>query len=194
MLVKCPSCGGRIRVEQESKEKLISYFCPECQHIVKLDLLSDEIPTSSSPSPAKYCVDAQRFRVLVVDDSVAFARTAEGLLKSDGYEVILAHDGVDALKKILEERPDLVVLDLAMPRMTGFEVLRLLKTNPGYKNFRSLPILVTSGVYHTTEIEMIHDLGANGFLRKEAIYDLLLYRVKQLLPQSLPILIPNKAP
>jgi CheY-like chemotaxis protein/endogenous inhibitor of DNA gyrase (YacG/DUF329 family) len=184
MLIKCPSCGGKIRVkEAESNEKVITYYCPECQKIVKIDLISDVIPTSSSSGSGQYRVTPRQFRVLIVDDSRLFVKTAEDLLAAEGYLVTSAQDGMEGLKKLLDERPDLLVLDLSMPRMTGFEVLNTLRTNAGYRSLRQIPVLVTSGVYHAAEIEMIHELGANGFLKKEAVYESLVYRVRQLLPQ-----------
>jgi len=188
MLVKCPSCGDKIRLsEPESAEKITPYMCPQCQQIVKINLISDAIPTSSAAGTTPYSVTPHCFRVLVVDDSPFFIKTAEDLLKAEGYTVISALDGVEALRKLIDERPDVVVLDLSMPKMTGFEVLNNLRSNPGYRSFRQIPVLVTSGVYHAAEIEMIHELGANGFLRKESVYESLVYRVRQLLPQpSLP--------
>lgn len=185
MLIKCPSCGGKIRVkETESNEKVVTYYCPECHHIVKIDVIADVIPTSSSSGTGQYRFTPQRFRVLIVDDSRLFVKTAEDLLVAEGYTVTSAQDGVEGLKKLLDERPDLLVLDLSMPRMTGFEVLNTIRTNPGYRGLRQIPVLVTSGVYHAAEIEMIHELGANGFLKKESVYDSLVYRVRQLLPQQ----------
>lgn len=185
MLIKCPSCGGKFRVkETESNEKVITYYCPECQHIVKIDVIADVIPTSSSSDSGRFRIPPKQFRILIVDDSRLFVKTAEDLLVAEGYLVTSAQDGVEGLKKLMDERPDLLVLDLSMPKMTGFEVLNILRTNPMYRNLRQIPVLVTSGVYHAAEIEMIHELGANGFLKKEAVYDSLVYRVRQLLPQQ----------
>jgi len=83
-------------------------------------------------------------RILVADDAELFLGIARALLEQEGYIVITAQDGVEALRKITEEHPDAVLLDLFMPGMTGFEVLRTLRTNAGYKNFRHLPVLITS--------------------------------------------------
>ena len=85
------------------------------------------------------------------------------------------------LKKISEERPDVILLDLFMPQMTGFEVLKTLKTSAGHKNLRNIPVLVTSGVYKPAEVELIHDLGASGFISKESVPTLLAYRIRKLL-------------
>src|SRR5437660_127182 len=120
MLVKCPSCGGVIRVaELQPTEKLAPYFCPECEQIVKLDVITDEVPTSSSPDTGRYRVAERRQRILVVDDTPAFLALMEKLLHREGYIVLTAQNGVEALKKITEDRPDAVILDLFMPKMTG---------------------------------------------------------------------------
>src|SRR5262249_25571399 len=151
------------------------YLCQECEQIVMLDLVSDIIPSSSSSTPT----EIQRpSRILVVDDSQSFVSIVEDILTRDGFVVISARDGMDALKKTVDERPDLIVLDLFMPNMSGFEVLKTLRTNPGYKHFRNIPVLVTSGVYKQAEVEIVHDLGAKGFISKDAVPEFLTYRIR----------------
>lgn len=187
MLVKCPSCGAKIRVSTGQfnlQEKLTRYLCQECEQIVMIDLVADVIPTSSSSTSILPETVPHAVRVLVADDAQPFLQVVEDLLKKEGYVVIVAHDGTEALKKISEERPDAILLDLFMPNMSGFEVLKTLKTSAGYKNFRNIPVLVTSGVYKPAEIEIIHDLGASGFISKEAVPEFLLYRIRKLLSST----------
>jgi CheY-like chemotaxis protein len=179
MLVKCPSCGARLRVSTGQfnlKDKRIRYLCNECEKIVVIDLQSDAIPTSSSSDITQ---PVTMRKILVADDIVVFQKIVEELLTKEGYIVIIARDGVETLKKVADERPDLILLDLSMPNMTGFEVLKILKKNSGYKNFRNIPVLVTSGVYKAAEVEIIHDLGAEGFISKESVPELLVYRIKK---------------
>lgn len=187
MLVKCPSCGARIRVstsEFNLKDKLVRYLCRECEKIVMIDLVADVIPSSSTSDRTDKTL--RPMRIVVADDSHAFIEIVEDALKKEGYVVVAAHDGVEALKKIAENRPDMILLDLFMPNLSGFEVLKALKTNAGYKNFRNIPVLVTSGVYKPAEVEMIHELGASGFISKEAVPELLVYRIKKLLSTPAP--------
>jgi CheY-like chemotaxis protein/DNA-directed RNA polymerase subunit RPC12/RpoP len=183
MLLKCPSCGARIRLNTpEFKDKKVRYLCQECEQIVSLDLELDEIRTSSSsPLPDTY---SQTHRILVADDAPSFTEIAKQILAEAGYDVIIAHDGVEALKKITEERPDAILLDLFMPRMSGFEVLKTLRTKSGYRSARNIPVLVTSAVYNPAEMQLLHDLGANGFITKEAIPESLVYRIKLLLTRA----------
>lgn len=183
MLLKCPSCGSQIRLTTpQFKEKVIRYLCQNCDNIVSLDLVSDEIHSSSSAHRPEDLHHPQR--ILVADDSDSFRSVASALLSREGYVVITAQDGVEALRKITEEHPDAVLLDLSMPRMTGFEVLNNLRSNPGYKNFRNIPVLITSGVYNQAEVEIVHDLRANGYIPKDAIPQMLIYRIRQILEKG----------
>lgn len=79
--------------------------------------------------------------VLVVEDSVAQQKMITDLLKGSGLNVTVANDGVDALEKIQGHRPDLVVLDIVMPRMNGYEVCRRLKADPKTQH---VPIVMCS--------------------------------------------------
>ena len=113
MLVKCPSCGGVIRVaELQPTEKLAPYFCPECEQIVKLDVITDEVPTSSSPDTGRYRVAERRQRILVVDDEIEILRALQRSLTAHGFEVFTAGSGEEALDAIIQHRPDLPDLSL----------------------------------------------------------------------------------
>jgi len=78
-------------------------------------------------------------KILVVDDEPHFVRLAQINLERAGYEVVTAIDGKDALKKVEVAKPDLVVLDMEMPHMDGFEVLQNLRKNPAT---RELPVIL----------------------------------------------------
>src|SRR3569833_1865849 len=78
-------------------------------------------------------------RVLVVDDERHIVRLAQVCLERDGYEVITAADGKEALEKVASTHPDLVILDVMMPYMDGFEVLQNLRKNP---ETRELPVIM----------------------------------------------------
>jgi CheY-like chemotaxis protein len=184
MLLKCPNCGSHIRMNTPSldtAEKIVRYFCLGCEQIVKLDTVADEIQTSSSVSRPQL---SHSTRILVVDDTVSFLKLAEQLLIEAGFVVITAQDGTEALKKISEEHPDAILLDLFMPKMSGFEVLRAIRTNNHYKNFRQIPILVTSAAYNPAESQLLRDLDADGFISKDAISEFLIYRIKKILQRS----------
>ena len=70
--------------------------------------------------------------VMVIDDSKTMRRTAETLLKKAGCEVITAIDGFDALAKIVDNNPDIIFVDIMMPRLDGYQTCALIKNNPNY--------------------------------------------------------------
>ncbi len=80
-------------------------------------------------------------KVLVIDDSKTIRRTAETLLAKEGCEVFTAIDGFDALAKIADHQPDIVFVDIMMPRLDGYQTCALIKHN---KVFRSIPVIMLS--------------------------------------------------
>jgi twitching motility two-component system response regulator PilG len=84
---------------------------------------------------------ASTIRVLVIDDSNTIRRSAEMFLRQAGYEVILAEDGFDALSKISDHRPQVIFVDIMMPRLDGYQTCALIKQNP---TFSSTPVIMLS--------------------------------------------------
>lgn len=80
-------------------------------------------------------------RVLVIDDSNTIRRSAELFLRQAGYEVILAEDGFDALSKITDYEPQVIFVDIMMPRLDGYQTCALIKQNP---RLRSTPVIMLS--------------------------------------------------
>lgn len=78
-------------------------------------------------------------KILVVDDDPTVIKLLEGVLKAQGFEVALAHDGIDAMVQVKNTKPDLIILDIMMPELNGYEVCSHLKFDPQYK---SIPILI----------------------------------------------------
>ncbi len=81
------------------------------------------------------------YRVMVVDDSKTIRRTAETLLRKEGFEVITAVDGFEALGKIADFQPDLIFLDIMMPRLDGYQACALIKH---HRVFRNTPVVMLS--------------------------------------------------
>ena len=82
-------------------------------------------------------------RILLVDDDPDFVEAVAAILEGKGHEVVKAYDGDEGLEKVKEERPDLIVLDVMMPRMDGYAVCKKLKADPEY---RSIPVLLLTAV------------------------------------------------
>lgn len=163
-------------VDVPSGEKILSYLCQHCQQIVKMDLALDEVKSSSSN--ARFGDMDRAPKILVADDSELILRMATDLLSEEGFKVVTAGDGATALRRIEEEHPDLVVLDLLMPRMTGFDVLREIRHN---ERLKSIPVLIMSGVYKEDVVSHLWQMGASGFMDKDLLADSLVFRVRSLL-------------
>ena len=83
----------------------------------------------------------QGLRVMVIDDSRTIRRTAETLLKREGAEVVTATDGFEALAKIADQRPQIIFVDIMMPRLDGYQTCALIKNN---QVFKSTPVIMLS--------------------------------------------------
>jgi len=104
-------------------------------------------------------------KILVVDDEAALRELLTVNLEMDGFEVVKACDGTDGVQQSLSQKPHMLILDLNMPGMDGFEVCRRLKSDP---QTRSIPILVLSA-YSQPEIKKrAFDLGATAYMEKPA--------------------------
>ena len=86
-------------------------------------------------------VSIEGLKVMVIDDSKTIRRTAETLLKKAGCNVITAIDGFDALSKIADTRPDIIFVDIMMPRLDGYQTCALIKNN---SEFKSTPVVMLS--------------------------------------------------
>jgi twitching motility two-component system response regulator PilG len=120
-------------------------------------------------------------RVLVIDDSKTIRRTAETLLAKAGYEVQTAEDGFEALGKVLEFRPDLVFLDIMMPRLDGYHTCALIKGNA---SLRHIPVVMLSskdGLFDRAKGRLV---GAELYLSKPFTGEELLEAVKRHLKQE----------
>ncbi len=85
--------------------------------------------------------DLRGVKVLVIDDSKTIRRSAENLLTKEGYDVITATDGFDALAKIADSRPEIIFVDIMMPRLDGYQTCALIKNN---SEFKTTPVVMLS--------------------------------------------------
>jgi chemosensory pili system protein ChpA (sensor histidine kinase/response regulator) len=113
--------------------------------------------------------------VLVVDDSITVRRVTQRLLKREGYRVVLAADGLQALEKLQEERPSVVLSDIEMPRMDGFDLARNIR---GDEKLRDLPIIMITSRIAEKHREHARALGVDHYLGKPYSEDELLGLVR----------------
>lgn len=99
-------------------------------------------------------------RILLAEDDRFLRRACENCLSKRGYTVVLATDGQEALESIRAQPPDLILLDLLMPKVTGIEVLRALKADEAT---RTIPVLILTNSSRESDVKEILELGADGY-------------------------------
>ncbi len=115
-------------------------------------------------------------KVMIIDDSNTIRRSAEIFLSQAGCEVILAQDGFDALSKITDHEPDVVFVDIMMPRLDGYQTCSLIKRNAKY---RATPVIMLSskdGLFDRARGRMV---GSDEYLTKPFTKDTLLTAVRE---------------
>lgn len=123
----------------------------------------------------------QKQTIMVVDDSVTVRKVTTRLLERHGYLVIQAKDGVDAMSKLEDAHPDLMLLDIEMPRMDGFEVATLVRHNP---RLSYLPIIMITSRTGEKHRERAYSVGVNGYMGKPFQELILLENISDLLIES----------
>ena len=119
--------------------------------------------------------------ILIVDDEAYIVTSLEYVMQSAGYEVAVAYDGEEALQKVAETVPALVILDLMMPKLDGFEVCQKIRENPLWKDIR---IIILTAKGRDTERKKGMSLGADDYMTKPFSTRDILNRVKELLAES----------
>jgi twitching motility two-component system response regulator PilG len=113
----------------------------------------------------------QDLKVMVIDDSKTIRRTAETLLKKVGCDVITATDGFDALAKIADTKPDIIFVDIMMPRLDGYQTCSLIKHN---KVFKQIPVIMLSSKDGLFDRARGRIVGSEHYLTKPFTKDELL--------------------
>jgi len=122
-----------------------------------------------------------RKRILVVDDEIYIVHILEFSLTMEGYSVLTASDGEEALKLIDSERPDLIVLDIMMPKIDGYEVCRRLRQD---EQFTDLPVILLSAKGRPIDREAGLQAGANDYITKPFSPRKLLGKISELLERK----------
>lgn len=118
----------------------------------------------------------QGIKVMVIDDSNTIRRSAEIFLSQAGCEVILAQDGFEALAKIADHQPDVVFVDIMMPRLDGYQTCSLIKRNARYRNTPVIMLSSKDGLFDRARGRMV---GSDEYLTKPFTKDALLKAVHE---------------
>ncbi|WP_373922499.1 response regulator [Pseudoduganella sp. SL102] len=133
-------------------------------------------PGLQAPIPA---VHAAAGTIMVVDDSLTVRKVTQRLLEREGYTVLLAKDGVDALEQIAAHRPDLMLVDIEMPRMDGFDLTRHVRADPAT---HEIPIIMITSRSADKHRNLALQLGVNAYFGKPYQQTVLLGAIAGLLP------------
>jgi len=117
-------------------------------------------------------------RILIVDDEPNIVISLEFLMKREGFETIVAGDGEMALAAVAEKAPDLVLLDVMLPKMNGFEVCRRIRAEP---RWRGIKVLILTAKGRDTEVAKGLGLGADAYVTKPFSTKDLVTQIKQML-------------
>jgi len=120
-------------------------------------------------------------KVLVVDDSLSVRKVVQRALESKRIEVLSAASGSEAMEQIAREAPDLIVCDVIMPDMDGYQICDFVKKHP---TLGHTPVLLISGIVNSTVLERATKVRSDDVMRKPFAADELLHRIESLLPAS----------
>ncbi len=115
-------------------------------------------------------------KVMVIDDSKTIRRTAETLLKKAGCEVVTATDGFEALSKITDNQPDIIFIDIMMPRLDGYQTCALIKRNQNYKSTPVILLTSKDGLFDRARGRIV---GSDQYLTKPFTKEELLGAIKE---------------
>ncbi len=129
-------------------------------------------------------------KILLVDDDPDILDGLAMILEARGYEIVTAMNGVEGLASLKADKPDLMILDLLMPKMDGFAVLKELQ-DPRWSKYRDVPILVLTSVREEAsrrryELETGLELGVDDYIEKPAQPEVLIRRVEKLMSKRSP--------
>ena len=122
-------------------------------------------------------------RILVVDDDPTSLKLLDLILSKEGYQVMTASNGLEALRKARLESPDLLILDVMLPGFDGFEICHRLRTEPATA---TMPIMMLSSKQQKSDQDAASKVGANAFLAKPVDRTALLTKVTELLGDQKP--------
>ncbi|MFC1480143.1 PleD family two-component system response regulator [Candidatus Omnitrophota bacterium] len=117
-------------------------------------------------------------KILVVDDEPIIVKLLTNRLEVSGYDVITATDGEKALEEVRREQPDLLILDIVLPKIDGYKLCELLKSDEKYSK---IPVIMLSASVKKKDLEMAEKMGADAYMVKPFNARELLSKIKELL-------------
>jgi len=129
-----------------------------------------------TPDPGRDASRADALRILVVDDSSTIRRSAESMLKAEGYQVVTAENGFEALSMVARHKPDLIFVDIMMPRLDGYQTCAIIKNNAEYRSTPVVMLTSKDGLFDQARGRVV---GSDLYLTKPFTKEELLAAVAQ---------------
>ena len=123
-------------------------------------------------------INHERNRILIIDDNASFRKTFRLRLSKQGFEVIVANDGLEGLNSVRKEHPDLVITDIMLPGLDGHKICRMIKFD---KNFMHIPVIVLTSRDLDEEADLAKRCNADAFIVKNTRTPIVLNVIKRLL-------------
>jgi predicted Zn finger-like uncharacterized protein len=164
MIVQCTACGTKYKIPPERTPAQKTRFrCTHCKHV--------------------FAVDPYRTKILVAKDNKEFCLSVKEILEDHDFEVLTASDGCEAMKMIQEGQPALALLDVALPKIYGFELCETLKSDPLTRHLR---IILLAASYRKARYKRLPEslYGADDYIEIHHIEDKLIEKIRLLLSDS----------
>lgn len=124
-------------------------------------------------------IQASGKKILLVEDEPMLSNLLKGRLEKDGFQVVQAHDGAEGLADLKADKYDLMLLDIILPKMSGFEVMEAMKSDP---NIPEVPVVIVSNLGQESDIQKGQMLGAVGyFIKAQLSIEELVSKIKEFL-------------
>lgn len=162
MIIQCEQCGARYKIDSSKFTKQeIRLRCSRCKNV--------------------FTISSKRPRILVGKEDINFCSSIRELMEREPFDLIFAGDGAEALEKIRRLHPCLVILDVALPKIFGFELAEILKSDPMTRDIR---IILLTSIYDKTRYKRLPEslYGADDYIEAHHIKDSLLIKIRNLLP------------
>ena len=117
-------------------------------------------------------------KALIIDDELSIITLVSSRLRINGYEVISARDGQEGLEKVRSEKPDIILLDLMLPKLDGYKVCRMLKFDEKYKH---IPIVIFTARTQESDEKLGFEVGADAYVTKPFKPEVLIEKMHELL-------------
>ena len=121
---------------------------------------------------------SEKKRILIIEDETELVKAIQIRLEQAGYEVLDAYDGQEGLEKAKKEKPDLIILDLMLPKMDGHKVCGLLKKDT---RFAKIPIIILTAKAQESDEKLSFEVGADAYITKPFQHEVVLAKIKELL-------------